>query len=197
MNWKMNENSLFAILLRSSWWISFAIAGTLTAVAIALLPPAYRIFGTVTGLPFLVIGCIAAWKKFQAPSRARVENTLATVRAMSWGEFSRAIEAAYRREGYGVRAVSGAAANFEITKEGRTALVNCKRWKVAQTGVEALYDLHAMKEARNAHECIYMTAGEITDNARAFAIKHAVKLVGGPELAQLLPGEGRSKKLLP
>ena len=48
---------------------------------------------------------------------------------MSWVEFSRAVEAAYRRQGYGVRAVAGTGANFEITKEGRTALVNCKRWK--------------------------------------------------------------------
>jgi restriction system protein len=194
MKWKMNENSLFAILLRSSWWISFAIAGTVTATAIALLPEAYRIFGTVTGLPFLVIGCIAAWKQFQAPSMARIDNTLAAVRAMSWVEFSRAIETAYRRQGYGVSAVSGTAANFEITKEGRTALVNCKRWKAAHTGVEALHDLHAMKEARNAHECIYVAAGEISDNARIFAVKHAIKLVGGPELARLLPGEGCSKK---
>ena len=194
MKWKMNEGSLFAVLLRSSWWISFAIAGAVTAVAIALLPEAYRIFGTVTGLPFLVIGCIAAWKQFQAPSMARIDNTLAAVRAMSWVEFSRAIETAYRRQGYGVSAVGGTAANFEITKEGRTALVNCKRWKVAHTGVEALHDLYALKEARNAHECIYVSAGEITDNARAFAIKHAIKLVGGPELARLLPGEGCSKK---
>jgi len=194
MQWKMNDNSLFAILLRSSWWISFAIAGTVTAIAIALLPEAYRIFGAVTGFPFLVIGCIAAWKQFQAPSTARIDNTLAAVRAMSWVEFSRAIEAAYRQQGYGVRAVSGAAANFEITKEGRTALVNCKRWKAAHTGVEALHDLHAMKEARNAHECIYVAAGEITDNATAFAVKHGIKLVGGPELARLLPGEGRGKK---
>ena len=194
MNWAMNENSLFAILLRSSWWISFAIAGTVTAVAIALLPEAYRIFGTVTGLPFLVIGSIAAWKQFQAPSTARIDNTLAAVRAMSWVEFSRAIDAAYRRQGYGVSAVGGTAANFEITKEGRTALVSCKRWKAAHTGVEALHELHAMKEARNAHECIYVTAGEITASARAFAIKHAIKLVGGPELARLLPDEGRSKR---
>ena len=194
MKWKVNENSLFAILLRSSWWISFVIAGTVTAVAIALLPEAYRIFGIVTGLPFLVIGCIAAWKQLQAPSRSRIDNTLAAVRAMSWAEFSRAIEAAYRRQGYGVSAVSGTAANFEITKEGRTALVNCKRWKVAHTGVEALRDLHAMKEARSAHECIYVAAGEFTDNARAFAIKHAIKLVGGPELARLLPGKGRGKQ---
>ena len=193
MKWKMNENSLFAVLLRSSWWISFAIAGALTALAIALLPEAYRIFGIVTGLPFLVIGCIAAWKQLQAPSRARVDNTLAAVRAMSWAEFSRAIEAAYRRQGYGVSAVGGTAANFEITKEGRIALVSCKRWKVAHTGVEALRDLHAMKEARNAHECIYVAAGDITDNARAFANKHAIRLIGGPELAQLLPGEGRRK----
>jgi restriction system protein len=187
MKWQMNEHSLFATLLRSSWWISFAIAGTVTAIAITLLPEAYRILGTVTGLPFLIIGCIAAWKQFQAPSMARVDNTLATVRAMSWVDFSRAIEAAYQRQGYAVSAISGAAANFEITKEGRTALVNCKRWKVAHTGVEALQDLHATKEARNAHECIYVAAGEITDNARAFATKHAIKLVGGPELARLLP----------
>jgi restriction system protein len=194
MKWTMNENSLFAILLRSSWWISFAIGGAVTAVAIGLVPEAYRIFGAVTGLPFLVIGCVAAWKQFQAPSVTRIENTLAAVRAMSWVQFSGAIEAAYRRQGYGVSVVSGTAANFEITKEGRTALVNCKRWKAAHTGIEALHDLHALKEARNAHECIYLAAGEITESARAFAVKHGIKLIGGPELAQLLPGEGTRKK---
>jgi restriction system protein len=170
MKLTMNENSLFAILLRSSWWISFAIAGAVTAVAIVLLPETYRIFGAVTGLPFWVIGSIAAWKQFQAPSIARIDNTLAAVRAMSWVEFSRAIEVAYRRQGYGVSAVDGTAANFEITKEGRTALVNCKRWKAAHTGVEALHELHAMKEERNAHEFIYVAAGEITNNASAFAV---------------------------
>ena len=194
MKWRMNQNSLFAVLLRSSWWTSFAIAGGVAALAIAVLPEAYRLFGIVTGLPFLVIGCIAGWKQFRAPSRSRIDNTLAAVRAMSWVEFSRAIETAYRGQGYGVSVISGTAANFEITKEGRTALVNCKRWKVAHTGVEALHDLYAMKEARNADECIYVAAGEITDNARAFAVKHAIKLMGGPELARLLPDEGRGKK---
>jgi restriction system protein len=194
MKWAMNEDSLFAILLRSSWWISFAIAGAVAAIAVALLPEAYRIFGAMGGLPFLVIGCIAAWKQWEAPSTTRIDNTLAAVRAMSWAEFSSAIEAAYRRQGYAVSAVNGTAANFEIIKEGRVALVSCKRWKVAHTGVEALSDLHAMKETRNAHECIYVAAGEVSDNARAFAIKHAIRLVGGPELARLLPGESRGRK---
>jgi restriction system protein len=194
MKLRMAKDSLFAVLLRSPWWISVAIACAMTAIALALLPEAYRIFGAVTGLPFLVIACIAAWKQWEAPSSARIDRTLAAVRAMSWAEFSRVMESAYRRQGYGVSALSGSAADFEITKEGRTALVHCKRWKVARTGVEALSDLHAMKEARNAHECIYVAAGEITDNARLFAAKHGIKLVGGAELARLLPSEGNGKR---
>jgi restriction system protein len=193
MQWRLNENSLFAILLRSPWWISVAIACAMTAIALTLLPEAYRIFGAVTGLPFLVIGCIAAWKQWKAPSCARIDRTLAAVRAMSWAEFSRVMESAYRRQGYGVSVISGAA-DFEITKEGRTALVHCKRWKVARTGVDALSELHALKEARDAHECIYVAAGELTDNARVFAAKHRIKLVGGAELARLLPGEGSGRK---
>jgi restriction system protein len=122
MKWQMNENSLFAILLRSSWWVSFAIAAALTAVAVALLSEPYRLFGAVTGLPFFVIGCIAAWRQFQAPSTARIDKTVAAVRAMSWVEFSRAIEAAYRRDGYDITAVNAAAADFRIRKEWRIAL---------------------------------------------------------------------------
>lgn len=194
MNWKLNENSLFAILLRSPWWVSMAIGGVLGAVAIAFLPGDYRAVGAITGLPFFVIGGIAAWRQWQAPSRSRIDRTLTAVRAMSWPEFSRAIEAAYQQQGYRVSALNGGAANFEITKEGRTALVNCKRWKVARTGIEPLSELYASKEARDAHECIYVAAGEISDNARAFAAKHRIKLVGAPELARLLPAEGRARK---
>lgn len=190
---KLNENSLFAILLRSSWWVSFAVAGTVIAIAVTLLPEAYRLFGVVTGLPFVVIGSMAARTSFQAPSAARVQRTLDAVRAMSRTEFSRALEAAYRGAGYGVHAIDQAAADFAITKDGRTTLVSCRHWKVAQTGIERLAELHAAKEARDAHECVYITTGAITDNARAFARKHAVKLAGGPELAQLLPGKGRGK----
>ena len=195
MKWKMNENSLFAILLRSSWWISFAIAGAVTAVAIALLPEAYRIFGAVTGLPFMVIGCIAAWRQFR-----RRRRPASTTRSPPCARCRGSNSPAPSRRPIGGRDTTSApsaatAANFEITKEGRIALVSCKRWKVAHTGVEPLQELHAMKEARNAQECIYVAAGEFTDNARAFAAKHAIRLVGGAELARLLPGTGRGRKI--
>ena len=194
MNWKLNDNSLFAILLRSPWWISLAIAGAVVAVALALLPEAYRTAGAVAGFPFLVIGCLAARNQLRAPSVARVDRTLAAVRAMSWDEFSGALEEAYRRHGYGVSAIGGAAANFEITKEGRTALVSCKRWKVAQTGVGPLRDLLEAKKAQDAADCIYVAAGGFTANARAFAAEKSVRLLEDAPLAELVARVERGKR---
>ena len=77
MKFKMAEKSLFAILLRSPWWISFAIAVAFGLASKALLPAQYFVFGALGGLPFVVIGVIAAWRQFSAPSTAHVEGTLA------------------------------------------------------------------------------------------------------------------------
>jgi restriction system protein len=194
MQWSMNENSLFAILMRSGWWWSFLIAGCTTAIMLAVLPEAYRIAGIVAGAPFIVTGCLAAWRQWKAPSAKRIERTATAVLAMPWSDFARVLSDAYRREGYEVQPVQGAAADFEISKEWRRSLVSCKRWKVARTGVEPLRDLVKAKDAREAHDCIYVAVGDITDNAREFARKNAVTLVGAPELARLLPpAKARSK----
>jgi restriction system protein len=194
VQWKMSENSLFAILLRSPWWISAAVAGGMIALAFAALPEPYKVFGAVASLPFVVITCIAGWKQFQQPSAGSVERTLAAVRAMSWVDFATALEHAYRRDGYEVSKVAGAAADFMIRKDFRTALVSCKRWKMAQTGVEPLRVLAAEKEERDAHECVYIFAGAMSDNARKFALQQHITLVGGTELARLLPTVGRVAK---
>jgi restriction system protein len=192
VQWKMSENSLFAILLRSPWWISAAIAGAMGGVAYAALPEPYKIFGVFSATPFVVIAGMAAWKQLQQPSTGRVERTLAAVRAMSWIDFATALEHAYRREGYEVTRVAGAAADFSIRKNFRLALVSCKRWKMAQTGVEPLRVLVAEKEEREAQDCVYVYAGAISDNALKFAAQKNVTLVGGPELARLLPDAART-----
>jgi restriction system protein len=191
MKWEMAENSLFAILLRSPWWISAGIAALMAGVAFVLLPEPYKIIGALSGTPFLVIAAMAGWKQFRKPSSARIDKTREAVRAMAWIDFARALEAGYRREGYEVKRVSETAADFEIRKDWRTALVSGKRWKVARTGVEPLRELKAAKDTREAHDCIYITIGEITDNARKFALENKILMVGGAELAQLLPRVGR------
>ena len=41
MKFKMSPNSLFAVLLRSPWWVSFALMGLFSLAAVALLPRDY------------------------------------------------------------------------------------------------------------------------------------------------------------
>ena len=188
MNLQMSKDSLFAILLRSPWWVSIAIAAVLYSAAAlwlpVLLPGFYAIF---VALPFLVIAAYTGWQQLRTPGAARVAATLAALRAMSWDDFSAAIEDAFRRDGYGVSRLDGAQADFELTRAGRVTLVGCKRWKVARTGIEPLRELDAAKHAREAHECIYIAAGELTDNARAFAAATKMQLLHGTELVKRLP----------
>jgi restriction system protein len=192
MKLEMNKNSLFAVLLRSPWWISFAIAAGLVALTKLLLPMIPVAYAVFAGLPFIGIGCVAGWRQLRAPSDTRVANTLEAVRAMSWGDFSGALESAFRKDGYTVSRLADSAADLELTRAGRTSLVGCKRWKVARTGVDPLRDLHAAKDAREAHECIYVAIGEITDGARKFALEKKIRLVHGAELVKLLPRVGRT-----
>jgi restriction system protein len=192
MKLKMSSNSLFAVLLRSPWWVSIAIAAGLYAVAALWLPVQLpRFYALFVALPFTVIGVYTAWKQLRAPSAARVVGTLEALRAMSWDEFSGALEDAFRRDGYAVSRPGGAQADFELSKAGRVSLVGCKRWKVARTGIEPLRELDAARRAREAHECIYITAGEVTDNARAFAAEAKIRILHGAELVKLLPRVGR------
>jgi restriction system protein len=188
MKLKMAENSLFAVLLRSPWWASVAVGAGIAALARVLLPPDYRLVGMLTALPFLAIAAIAGWKTLRAPSATRVAATLEAAAALSWRDFSAALEEAFRRDGYAVTRPERPGADLELTKEGRRSLVCARRWKAANCGVEPLRELHAAGEAREAGERIYVTIGAISDSARRFAGEKRIRLLQGAELAQLLRG---------
>lgn len=188
MRFQPARNSLFAILLRSRWWISFVVAGAVVAGARALLPSDWFVVGAVGALPFAVIGCIAAWRQWRAPDPKRVEEALQALRAMPWSAFSGAIEQAFRRDGHAVAVITGeAAADYELTRNGQVSLVACKRWKAARVGIEPLRELRAAQQRRKADACIYVTTGELTETARSFAEGNGVHLLQGAELAALLP----------
>ncbi|MBX3662818.1 MAG: restriction endonuclease [Burkholderiales bacterium] len=184
MKWKIPENSIFAMLLRQSWWVS-ALAALATFVVVQnFVPWGYALFAT---LPFTVITLMVAWKQLFGPTGARVEKALEKTRSLSWEDFAQALERGYRAEGYTVQRVDGAA-DFELQKLGYLTLVSARRWKAARTGVDPLRELAAAGEKREARECHYAVAGELTDQARAFARKKGVKLVEGAELARLVRG---------
>lgn len=184
MKLKMAERSLFAILLRSPWWISFVLAIVLGLVASAMLPRQYAALGSSAGFPFLVIGIIAAWRQLRAPSAARVALARQTLAAMSWGELSAAIEQTYQSKGWKIARHAGNGADFEILAPQGKLLLGCKRWKAARTGVEPLQELARAAENESAG-AVYMTLGELTESARNVAARHRIALMQDADLVML------------
>ena len=182
----MAKNSLFAILLRSPWWVSIAIALALALVALALLPAIYRAVGALTALPFVVIGVIALRRQWRLPSAARVAQTHAAVSAMAWPAFLSLLEQAFVRDGFTVRRVALSAADFEAERQGRKMLVCARRWKSARTGLDPLRALQAAREAAEAADALYIGLGELTDSARPFATEHRIAIWQAAELALAL-----------
>ena len=186
MRFKMSDKSLFAYLLRSPWWISFAIALGLALIARFILPEGYRVVAWSFTIPFVVIGSIVAWKQLRLPRTKKVAATVEAVTAMSWKEFSSVMEQAFQREGYTVTRMDGPA-DFKLYKAGRTTLVSCKRWKAASHGVELLRDLENLRDAEDGQEALYVALTDVTENASRFVSSHKrIRLLQNVELTTLL-----------
>jgi restriction system protein len=179
---KLPENSLFAILLRARWWVSLGAAAIAFALIRLLVPTPYAAFGAS---PFLVIALVVLWRELRRPGAKKVAAALERARAMSADEFSRALEAAFRREGYSV-VRAGGTVDLELTHDGRVTLVACRRWKATRTGVEPLREFDAATAERGVFSRMYVAVGEVTENARAFAKEKSIRLLHDEELARLL-----------
>ena len=184
MKFRISENSLYAVLMRSPWWVSFMVGAAVFALVRLFMEPVYAAFATV---PFVGIGVFAAWRQLRVPSKAETGRKLEALRGMSWENFAFVLEQAWRRQGYQVEPFAGAGADYELAKAGRRTLVACKRWKAARTGAEPLRELAAAAGANGAAESQYVAVGEVTDTARKFAENHDIRLVQGPDLAKLVP----------
>lgn len=187
MKLKLAQNSIFAILLRSPWWASAAIALILLACAAAVTHPTLTALLIFASLPFFVIAPMSAWKRRHIPSPARTERTTAAVRAMSWETFSKVLHEGFREDGCEVTRLQGQAADYALLRNHRLAVVSAKRWKAARVGVQALRELQAAREAHNAQEAIYVTLGEISEAAQAYANANQIQFLSGSALTRLLP----------
>ena len=183
---KMSDKSLFAVLLRSPWWISFALAVAVGAACFKLFPDRFAVVGALSGLPFAVIGGIAMWKQRGIPSAAKVDATLQKLSELSARDFATALESAYVQDGCTVNKVTASGADLSITKAGRTALVYSKRWKAATHGIEPMRELAAAMAAVDANQGVYLAVNALSDAARTFASKNSIRIMQGTELALLM-----------
>jgi restriction system protein len=198
LKFNLPKNSLFAVLLRSPWWVSVGIGAVLGLVAAALLPAQFRVVGSLSGFPFLVIGAMAAQRQWRLPSATRVRQTQVAVGSMGWPAFQALLAEALRRDGYlpVPAVVAGEAADLVLQRGGQRLLLNARRWKSARLGVETLRALQAARERERQREdgsadlprAVCICLGEISDNAGAYAAAQGITLWRAGELALALRG---------
>ena len=182
MKFKLPENSLFAILLRSKWWVSILLGAGVFLLVRIWFHPGVALFAAA---PFLGIGLYAAWKQLKRPSEKRIARTLERARALPMEGFCTALAEGFRREGYEAARDDGGA-DLRLMHRGMLALVTCKRWKAKHTGIEPLREFDAATHERGATIRMYVAVGEVTDTARAFAQEKQIRLLQEEDLARLL-----------
>src|SRR5690606_33806513 len=85
---KMAKNSVFAVLLRSNWWVSGVVGLVLGLIGVVSMPPGYRLFGTIMGIPFLIISMVRFKQQWDEPGPMRTEEVLQKMRKLSWDQFA-------------------------------------------------------------------------------------------------------------
>jgi len=189
VKFRIPPNSLFAILLRSAWWISFAIAGAIIAVCLALLPKDIKIVSAMGSLPFIVTGAVALRRQWREPGAARTEQLLAEAAALGSREFGQRLAAAWRAEGYEVQALGQAAtagADWAITRQGSTTWVLSRRYKAGTHGIEPLRALQRAAQAADAGSAYVLLQGSLSEQAEQFARQQGIVLLQDKALAMLL-----------
>jgi len=187
----MAQGSLFAILLRSTWWYSILIGLVIIALCTAITDAQYLVLSTTVGLPFLVIGGYAGFKQLQQPSKKRVLAVIEEAKKMQALAVAQKIAANYISKGYESNIYKGNGAELELKLGQQKLLVSTKRLKAANTGIEPLKSLVAVGEKVDATGYLYVTLGEVTDTAVDYAQQNRIEIVQSSRFASLFDGKAK------
>lgn len=184
---KLPPNSLFAILLRSPWWVSALLVVGFVLLSRVLLSDAYWKFAAVGAFPFVITAAIAFKLQFKQPKTSDVQLQLETLSNMPWPVFSEKIIQNLTKQGYSVsRLESGKGADFLVSRNDQKIIVAAKKWKAANLGESELHQLNKTKQLHQADAAWYITIGNVSNKAVLFANKNQIELLQGISLIERL-----------
>lgn len=201
---RKRSEGLFDLLAELPWWVSVVMGGVVY-VDLKYLLPSFTYTGLLAkgivaggqqnasffAALFLLPAAISAFKQFHRKRLFDTQTGLDSVRAMHWQDFELLIGEAFRRQGYAVEERGGAAPDggidLVLRKNGGTTLVQCKHWKAHQVGVRELREFFGVIAAEKGAGGLFVTSGEFTAEAKAFAEDKPIGLINGEALEELLP----------
>ncbi|MES2181547.1 MAG: restriction endonuclease [Pseudomonadota bacterium] len=198
INWKI---SLFIAIISYFFFHYFAIQA---------LPVATDLYSATNSLPkqlfitfskflqyvipviFIIGACVSTIKSKKRVKLLDKQSGIESIRDMSWQDFELLVGEAFRRKGFAVRENGGGGADggidLVLTKNGKKSIVQCKRWKTFSIGVPLIRELYGVMTSERANDCIFVSSGNYTAEARLFAENKPIWLIDGSELLEMVAG---------
>jgi restriction system protein len=147
---------------------------------------------------FIAFGILALAVYYGQGKRRRLlqqQESLDSLRALSWQDFERLVGQVFRGQGYQVIEQGDGGADggidLELRKDHARVLVQCKQWRQQRVGVKTIRELYGVLQHERAARALCVTCGTFTTDAQAFAAGKPLQLIDGPQLLQRI-AEGES-----
>ena len=196
------ESGIFEMLAEAPWWMSVVVSagvylGLRLVLPVLMRGPPFsglaRLGSSLAmwvALFFLIPGAISALRSSRRGELLRGQESVSTIRNLSWRSLEELVAEAYRQNGYSVTGNSGPGADGGVDiaarKNGETILVQCKQWRAQKVGVSTVREMFGLLNAESANEVHVVTSGSFTEEARSFARGKPIRLVDGPRLLDLV-----------
>jgi len=137
-----------------------------------------------------LISAVNLYKQKRVYNNVAKRSGVASLNEMSWQDFERLVSEYYRRKGFQVTREGGngpdGGIDLILREGGETYLVQCKQWKAYKVGVQPVREFYGVVASRGVAGGYFVTSGEYTNEARAFAKGLNLDLVDGRKLREMI-----------
>lgn len=186
----MPKRSLFAILCDLPWWVSLLVAGGVYLVGAMFMP----LIGAAAAAPFVGVAAYVAWLRIKRGPTLDVPLTLKALRGATQEEMRALLAEAFGADRYQV--ADGPGGDLRLDRNGYVTLVRFRRWRAQSTTAAALRELGDAMRKQQADHGMYVTAGNVADDARAIAGESGIAMIDGAALAQMASRSKAIRRLI-
>ena len=155
------------------------------AMALTLVKIILPLLLTVAGL----VSLVKSLQTRQHYSHVERSPSPASLNEMSWSDFESLTGEYFKREGYTVKPTKrgpDGGIDLRIKKDEQLYLVQCKQWKMRKVPVAVVRELFGLITAEHATGGFIVTSGELTQEARNFAIDKPIHIIDGTTFHQFI-----------
>lgn len=197
------KEGLLELLVVLPWWVSVTVSFTvyigMNYIAPSIVTENIFLQAILKALPnlspiiplvLLIPAPISAFNAWRKRKLLNTQNSIQSIRNLSWREFEELVGEAFRRQGFTVIENTNAGADggidIRLRKDGLLHVVQCKNWKSSKVGVQIVREMYGVMVSENASSVFIIISGDFTQEAINFAKNKPINLINGIRLESMI-----------